>query len=84
MKFKKAMFMYNTKHSNLDEPMKNMFEISDNEFYDLRSNAVNVHIHKPKTNFMKKSTSYSGALLWNSLPSHQRNREKQSIQKYSW
>jgi len=69
MKFKKAMFMYNIKHNNSNEPMKNMFEISNNELHNLRSNAVNFHIPKPKTNFMKKSISYSWALLWNSLPS---------------
>ena len=69
MKFKKAMFMYNIKHNNLNEPMKNMFEISNNELHNLQSNAVNFHVPKPRTNFMKKSISYSGALLWNSLPS---------------
>ena len=68
MKFKKAAFMYNIKHNNLSKPMKDMFEISDNEFHNLRSNAVDFHIPKPKTNFMKKSISYSGALLLNNLP----------------
>ena len=67
MKFKKAAFMYNIKHNNLSKPMKHMFEISNNEFHNLRSNAVDFHIPKPKTNFMKKSISYSGALLWNNL-----------------
>jgi hypothetical protein len=62
MKFKKATFIYNVKNNNLNEPMSN------NEFHNLRSNAVNFHIPKPKTNFLKKSISYSGALLWNSLP----------------
>ena len=60
--------MYNVKNNNLNEPMTDMFEISNNEFHNLRSNAVNFHIPKPKTNFLKKSISYSGALLWNSLP----------------
>ena len=48
--------------------MKDMFEISNNEFNNLRSNAVDFHIPKPETNFMKKGISYSGALLWNNLP----------------
>ena len=68
MKFKKATFMYKIKHNNLNKPMKDMFEISNNEFHNLRSNTVDFHIPKPKTNFMKKSISYSGALLWNNLP----------------
>ena len=42
MKFKKATFMYNVKNNN-------------NEFHNLRSNAVNFHIPKPKANFLKKS-----------------------------
>ena len=73
-----AMFMYNLKNNNLNEPMTDMFEISNNEFHNLRSNAVNFHIPKPKTNFLKKSIiyiySYSGALLWNSLPISEKNR----------
>ena len=73
MKFKKAAFMYNIKHNNLSKPMKDMFEISNNEFHNLRSNAVDFHIPKPKTNFMKKSISYSGALLWNNLPTVQQS-----------
>ena len=48
--------------------MTDIFEISNNEFHNLRSNAVNFHIPKPKTNFWKKSISCCGALLWNSLP----------------
>ena len=74
MKFKKAVFMYNIKLNNLNEPMKNMFEMSHNELHNLRSNAVNFHIPKPKTHLMKKSISYSGALLWNSLPSSAKER----------
>ena len=60
MKFKKATFMYNTKHNNLNKPMKDMFEISNNEFHNLRSNAVDFHIPKPKTNFMKKVLATRG------------------------
>ena len=55
--------MYNIRHNNLNKPMKDMFEISNDEFHNLRSNAVDFHIPKPKTNFMKKSISYSGALM---------------------
>ena len=48
--------------------MNDMFEISNNECHNLRGNSVDFHIPKPKTNFIKKSISYSGALLWNNLP----------------
>ncbi len=43
--------MYNVKNNSLNEPMRDMFEISNTEFHNLRSNAVNFHIPKPKTNF---------------------------------
>ena len=33
-------FMYNIKHNNLNKPMKDMFQITNNEFHNLRSNAV--------------------------------------------
>ena len=75
MKFKKAVFMYNIKHNNLNEPMKSMFEISNNELHNLLSNAVNFHIPKPRTNFMKKSISYSGLYCGTACHRRQRNRE---------
>ena len=54
-KIKKATFMYTIKHNNLNKTMKDMFQISKNEFHNLRNNAVNFHIPKPKTNLMKKN-----------------------------
>ena len=33
--------MYNIKNNNLNRPIKDMFEISNNEFHNLRSNSVN-------------------------------------------
>ena len=42
--------------------MADIFEIINNEFHNLRSNAVNFHIPKPKTSFLKKSISYSETL----------------------
>ena len=54
MKFKKTTFMYNVKNNNLNEPMTDIFEVSNSEFHNLRRNAVNFHIPKPKTNFLKK------------------------------
>ena len=52
--------MYNVKNNNLNEPMTDIFEVSNNEFHNLRSNAVNFHIPTPKTNFLKKVL----ATLW--------------------
>ena len=56
--------MYNVKNNNLNEPMTDIFEVSNNEFHNLRSNAVNFYIPKPKTNFLKKSISYTLGLYY--------------------
>ena len=36
--------------------------------YDLRHSFRKLNLPKPHTNYLKRSFSYSGALLWNSLP----------------
>ena len=36
--------------------------------YDLRDSFRKLNLPKPRTNYLKRSFSYSGALLWNSLP----------------
>ena len=40
MKFKKTRFVYNIKHNNLNKAMKDMFEISNNEFHNSCNNAI--------------------------------------------
>ena len=40
-----------------------------NREYNLRSNDSDLALPKPKTNYLKRSFRYSGAVLWNSLPS---------------
>ena len=36
--------------------------------YDLRDSFRKLNLPEPRTNYLKRSFSYSGALLWNSLP----------------
>ena len=36
--------------------------------YNLRNNQFKLNLPKPRTNYLKESLSYDGALLWNSLP----------------
>jgi len=36
--------------------------------YDLRDSFRKLNLHKPRTDYLKRSFGYSGALLWNSLP----------------
>ena len=46
-----------------------MFHKCDNSNYSLRSNNLKLSLPKPKTDFLKRSFSYRGAVAWNSLPS---------------
>jgi hypothetical protein len=39
-----------------------------NREYNLRSNDTDLALPKPKTNYLKRSFKYSGAMLWNSFP----------------
>ena len=36
--------------------------------YSLQNSDLNLLLTKPNTNFLRNSFSYSGAVLWNSLP----------------
>ena len=36
--------------------------------YDLRDSFRKLNLPKPRTEYLKRSFDYSGALLWNSLP----------------
>ena len=50
--------------------MNNLFQIANNPNYDLRSNGNDFLLQKPKTNYMKKSITYNGAIAWNKLPNN--------------
>ena len=36
--------------------------------YDMRDSLRKINLPKPRTDYLKRSFGYSGALLWNSLP----------------
>ena len=48
--------------------------------YDLRNSFHKLTLPRPRTNYLKRSFSYSGALLWNSLPENV--REIKSVRKF--
>jgi hypothetical protein len=52
----------------LPENISDMFTITNNATYRLRSNNRKLHLNKPNTDFMKKSFSYRAAFAWNNLP----------------
>jgi hypothetical protein len=59
--------MYKVKNSELPESMNQLFEIANNQNYNLRSKGNDFLLQKSKTNYMKKSISYNGAIPWNNL-----------------
>ena len=48
--------------------------------YSLRDSVNKLFVPFPRTNFMKNSFTYSGAVLWNSLPCHV--REAKSLSQF--
>ena len=67
-KFKKVLLMCKVKNNQLPENISSMFRINRNENYRLSSNYINCTLPKPKTNFVKRSVSYSAVSHWNNLP----------------
>ena len=67
----KSVFMYKILNEqsapSLGEKCINIKDL--NREYNPRSNDTDLALPKPKTNYLKRSFKYSGAVLWNSLPS---------------
>ena len=68
----KAKVMYKVSNNIAPEYLTDLFKMRESKSYstlNLRS-VSNKHflIPKPKINLFKKSLSYSGALVWNSIP----------------
>ena len=55
--------------------LQELFTISSNSVYSLRSNNCSLLLPKPNTNALKRSFSYRGAAAWNNLPLNERTRE---------
>ena len=49
--------------------------------YDLRDSENKLNVPLPRTNYYRKSFSYNGATLWNSLPCDIRNTESLGVFK---
>ena len=47
--------------------LQSLFSTRSSE-YDLRNSEMKLNWPKPRTNYLKRSFPYSGALLWNNLP----------------
>ena len=47
-----------------------MFNVCDNQRYNLRSNQIPQSLERPKTNFIERTFPYRGATSWNNLDEH--------------
>ncbi len=61
------MFKIMKGHSITPSYLQNLFSLRGKR-YKFRNSEVKLNLPKPRTNFLKRSLSYSGARLWNSLP----------------
>ena len=71
----KSVLMYKILNEQSAPSLREKFiKIKDlNREYNLRSNDTDLALPKPKTNYLKRSFKYSGAMLWNSFPSEAKN-----------
>ena len=68
----KAQLMFKILKGNAPSYLKSLFSVRTLD-YDVRNNRSKLNIPKPRTNYLKRSICYSGALLWNNLPQEIRN-----------
>ena len=80
----KAILMHKIMNDQTPDYLKELFEIRPNP-YNLRDSENKLSLPKPRTDYLKRSISYSGAHLWNNLPKELRltkslNQFKKGIQ----
>ena len=65
----KSILMYKIVNRMVPDYLSSHFVFrSDALTYNLRESDFSLAILQPRTNYCKRSLSYSGAVLWNSLP----------------
>jgi hypothetical protein len=73
----KAKMMFNISKNLVPSYLQTIFK-EQKHHYEIRNSKNKLVLPKPRTNYMKKSFGYSGALLWNNLPSNIRETERLS------
>ena len=68
----KAQLMFKILKGNMPSYLKSLFSVRTTE-YNFRNSQFKLNLPKPRTNYLKRSLCYNGALLWNSLPQEVRN-----------
>ena len=78
----KAIMMFKSLNKQAPVYLQNLFVLFHERStdHDLRNSFRKLTLPRPRTNYLKQSFSYSGALLWNSLPENV--REIKSIRKF--
>ncbi|CAH3124090.1 unnamed protein product [Porites lobata] len=74
-----AIMMFKSLNAQAPVYLQNLFHERSTD-YDLRNSFHKLTLPRPRTNYLKRSFSYSGALLWNSLPENV--RETKSVRKF--
>ena len=64
--------MYKTMNDFAPEYLQSLFS-QCHSAYNLRNFEGRLTLSKPSTNYLKRSFSYSGAMLWNNLPKNLKN-----------
>ena len=68
----KAFMMYKTIHDLAPKYLQSLFS-QRHSAYNLRNSEGRLTLSKPNTNYLKRSFSYSEAMLWNNLAKNLRN-----------
>ncbi len=64
----KAGLMFKTLKGNMPSLTSKICFSSRRLGYNIRNSEIRLNLPKPRTNYLKRSFCYSGAILWNSLP----------------
>ena len=68
----KALMMFKSMNGLAPEYLQTLFS-QCRSVYNLRDSEGNLTLPKPSTNYLKRSSSYSGAMLWNNMPKSLKN-----------
>ena len=64
--------LYKTTNDLAPQDLQSLF-FHRHSAYNLRNSEGRLTLSKPSTNYLKRSFSYSGAMLWNNLPKNLKN-----------
>ena len=76
----KAILMYKTINKSVPQYLQDLFSLRSCP-YSLRDNENKLFVPKPRTDYLKRSFSYDGAVLWNSLPTQLRSAQSLGVFK---